>query len=79
MTWADLTRNWSYWFKRLKSQFPNLEDSAMPFLKQDRTRFELYLAERHQMSIEKAREELEDFLYLEALQQSQHGPTGSGK
>ncbi len=79
MTWSDLTRNWSYWFARLKAEFPGLEDSAMPFLKQDRTRFELYLAERQQISIERAREELEDFLYFESLRQSQHGPTGSGQ
>ena len=67
MNWADLTRDWGYWFQRIKTRFPNLEDSAMPFLKQDRTRFEHYLADRHQMTLREAREEFEDFLYIETL------------
>ncbi|MCR9126502.1 MAG: hypothetical protein NXH82_10280 [Rhodobacteraceae bacterium] len=67
MTWADLTQNWAIWFARIKQRFPNLEDSAMPFLKQDRQRFECYLAETHQLTLTEAREEFEEFLYIESL------------
>ena len=45
MTWSDLAQNWGMWFGRMQSRFPNLDDSAMPFLKHDRDRFEAYLAE----------------------------------
>ena len=68
MTWSDLTRNWGDWFKRMQTRFPHLDDSAMPFLKQDRGRFEAYLAQTHDLTIDEAREELEDFLFVEAMQ-----------
>lgn len=67
MTWSDLTRNWGDWFKRMQERFPHLDDSAMPFLKQDRGRFEAYLADTHDLTMDEAREELEDFLQVEAL------------
>lgn len=67
MTWAELTANWAHWFKRIKTRFPHLDDSAMPFLKQDRGRFEAYLADRHNLTLDEAREEFEDFLYIETL------------
>ena len=55
------------WFTRIQSRFPNLEDSAMPFLKTDRQRFEAYLADRHDLTLTEAREELDDFLFVEQL------------
>ncbi|TNF63694.1 MAG: hypothetical protein EP307_04645 [Rhodobacteraceae bacterium] len=67
MTWSDLTGNWGAWFARIKTRFPNLDDGAMPFLKQDRDRFEAYLAQTHDLTLEEAREEFEDFLYVESL------------
>ncbi|MEX0319639.1 MAG: hypothetical protein AB3N21_16915 [Ruegeria sp.] len=48
-------------------RFPNLRDSDMPFVKQNRQRFEAYLAERHHLTVTEAREELEDFLFTESL------------
>ena len=67
MTWSDLTADWAMWFQRMKTRFPNLDDSAMPFVKQDRGRFEAYLADTHNLSMTEAREEVEDFMYVEAL------------
>lgn len=67
MTWSDLTENWGLWFARMKRRFPNLDDSAMPFLKADRQRFESYLADRHDLTMVEAREELDDFLMVENL------------
>ena len=34
---------------------------------EDRKQFEAYLAERHHLTVNEAREELEDFLFTEAL------------
>ncbi|WP_146345413.1 hypothetical protein [Falsiphaeobacter marinintestinus] len=65
--WTDLTQNWASAFSRIKTRFPNLDDGSMPFLKQDRDRFEAHLAETHQLSLEEAREEFRDFLYIETL------------
>ncbi|MEO1733947.1 MAG: hypothetical protein AAFR45_10025 [Pseudomonadota bacterium] len=67
MTWSDLIQDWGYWYRKLKTRFPNLDDGSMPFLKQDRGRFEAYVAETHNLTLEEARQELEDFLFVEAL------------
>ena len=67
MTWTDLTRDWADSYDRIKSRFPMLEDGDMPFLKLDRARFEAHLAERHDMTLNEAREEFEDFLFIEQL------------
>jgi len=67
LTWTDLTQDWASAFARAKRRFPNLDDGDMPFLKLDRGRFEAYLAARHNLTLDEAREELRDYLYVEAL------------
>lgn len=67
LTWTDLTQDWASSFARAKRRFPNLDYGDMPFLKLDRGRFEAYLAARHNLTLSEAREELEDFLYVETL------------
>ena len=67
MTWTDLTQDWATTYARAKMRFPNLRDQDMPFVKQDRHRFEAYLAERHHLTVNEAHEELEDFLFTEEL------------
>lgn len=51
----------------MQSRFPYLDDSAMPYSKLDRARFEAYLAETHNLSLTEAHEEVDDFLYVESL------------
>lgn len=75
MMWTDLTADWGLWFSKMQSRFPHLEDSAMPFVKQDRTRFEAYLAGVHNLSMEEAREEIEDFMFVESLALEAAGAT----
>ncbi|WP_298847942.1 hypothetical protein [uncultured Ruegeria sp.] len=67
MNWTDLTRDWSVAYERAKRRFPNLRDQDMMRVLKDRKRFEAYLAERHQLTINEAHEEVEDFLYTEGL------------
>lgn len=67
MTWSDLTQNWSDWIARFQDRFPNLDAAAMPFAKTNRERFEAYLADTHDLTLTEAREELDDFLFIEQL------------
>lgn len=67
MTWSDLTSNWSELRARITSRFPNLDDAAIPFAKTDRQRFEAYIADTHDLTLSEAREELNDFLFVEQL------------
>jgi hypothetical protein len=62
MTWLDLTRNWAVSYGLLQEHFPNLEKSAMPFVKQDQGRFENYLAATHDLTIQEARDALDTVL-----------------
>ena len=68
MTWFDLTRNWAESFERLCEAFPHLEKSAMPFLKQDQTRFEQYLAATHGLTLQEAQEAFDEFLLDHQMQ-----------
>ncbi|WP_227362656.1 hypothetical protein [Sedimentitalea arenosa] len=78
MIWTDLTQDWAYWYRALQERFPNLEESAMPFAKIDRSRFEAYLAQRHNLSLTEAHEEVEDFLYVQGLMRdSEEGPAAA--
>ncbi len=67
MTWTDLTADWGVWYRRMKTRFPHLDDSAMDIGRQDRARFEAHLAQVHNLSPTEAREEIDDFLYIESL------------
>lgn len=67
LNWADLTQDWDASYARAKRRFPNLRDRDMAHVPQDRRQFEAYLAERHHLTVNEAREELEDFLFTEAL------------
>ncbi|MEM6373532.1 MAG: hypothetical protein AAF727_12240 [Pseudomonadota bacterium] len=62
MNWNDLTRNWAESYIALSRTFPNLEPSAMPFVKGDQDRFESYLAATHDMSLKEAQDCLDAFM-----------------
>lgn len=68
LTWSDLTKDWNNGFHKLQSRFPHLEEQAMAFAKQERSRFEPYLAISHDLTLTEAREEMTDFLFIEGLQ-----------
>ncbi len=67
MSWTSMTDDRSDWFDRLKTRFPYLDDSAAPVARQGRDRFETYLTETHNLTLTEAKEEIDDFLYLEFL------------
>ncbi len=67
LNWTDLTQDWTSCYARAKRRFPNLRAQDMARVSQDRKQFEAYLAERHHLTITEAHEEVEDFLFTEAL------------
>lgn len=67
MDWSDLTQNWPLWSRRFQARFPSLDHSEMANRRHDRAAFEAYLARSHNLSLNEAREEIDDFLYFEAL------------
>ena len=67
LNWTDLTQDWDSLYARAKRRFPNLRDQDKMHVIKDRHGFEVYLAERHHLTVNEAHEELEDFLFTEAL------------
>lgn len=67
MQWSDITKDWAIWSPLMKARFPYLETRTMNRVRHDRKTFEAYLARSHNLSLNEAREEIEDFLYIETL------------
>lgn len=67
MQWTDITKDWELWSPLMRARFPYLETRAMNRARHDRGTFEAYLARSHNLSLNEAREEIEDFLYVETL------------
>jgi DNA-nicking Smr family endonuclease len=67
LNWAELTQDWGASYARAKRRFPNLRDKDVARIRKDREQFEAYLAERHHLTVNEAREELDDFLFTESL------------
>jgi hypothetical protein len=67
MTLPDLGQNWSDTFPRIKQRFPHVCADKTPSLLDNRAAFEAYLAKTHQLTLTEAHEEVDDFLYVEAL------------
>jgi len=52
---------------RMQTRFPYLHQNMVPSLLQDREAFIEHLASTHQLTLTEAREEVEDFLFIEGL------------
>lgn len=52
---------------RIHSRFPYLRGNLAPSLLQDYDAFVAHLAQTHHLTLTEAREEVEDFLYVEGL------------
>ena len=67
MEWSDITKDWATWSERIRNRFPRLETTGMDLARHDRPTFEAYLADKHNLSLNEAHEEIDDFLYIETL------------
>lgn len=65
--WSEVTDDWGTWSRRISDRFPLLDPAAMDRKRHNRAAFEAYLADRHNLSLIEAREEIEDLLYVETL------------
>ena len=63
----DITSDPGLWFQRMRARFPHLDEGALSIFKRDRACFVAHLARTHNLSINEAREEIEDFFYIETL------------
>ncbi|NRB18599.1 MAG: hypothetical protein HRU33_13790 [Rhodobacteraceae bacterium] len=52
---------------RIQNRFPYLHPKLVPSLLHDREAFIEHLAKTHQLTLTEAREEVEDFLFIEGL------------
>ncbi len=59
-TWRDC-------LPRVKTRFPHIRASNAPSLLDDRDAFVRYLAKAHHLTLNEAKEEVDDFLYIEGL------------
>lgn len=66
MTWTDLTTNVSSYIERLKTRFPHIDEAT---LEQARDPGDLisHVAKRHDLTPFEAHQEIEDWLFVEAL------------
>lgn len=67
MRWAEIASDWCMWSERIHHRFPHLDSEQMNLLYRDRKSFEAHLAATHNLSLIEAREEIDDFLYVETL------------
>lgn len=67
MNWSDIQSNWAVCASRLESRFPKLDRHELWKLRRSRSSFEAYLAQSHDLTLGEAREEVEDFLFIEGL------------
>ncbi|MEC3862111.1 hypothetical protein VK792_12525 [Mesobacterium sp. TK19101] len=67
MTWHDIVANWSQVVRRLHKRFPQIDSDVLdepPLLPQHLTQ---HLAERHDLTLLEADEELRDWMFVEDL------------
>lgn len=66
MNWTDLTSNIAKHLNRLKARFPNIDETEM-YEFTDKTLIVDHVAARHDLTPVEAREEIDDWLFVESL------------
>lgn len=67
MTVLRSTEDWTACLPRIQDRFPYLRPNIAPSLLRDRDAFVAHLAQTHHLTLTEAKEEVEDFLYIEGL------------
>ena len=71
MNWSEITNDWPTWAERMRQVYPYLEARRMRHAPENRHEFEEHLAATHNLSLDEAHEEVEDFLVFRAPLQEQ--------
>lgn len=67
MDWAEIFGNWGQRIELIRDRFPHVEESALARRCASKRDVISYLAESHQLTLDEAREELEDWLFTLGL------------
>ncbi|OUS36073.1 hypothetical protein A9Q94_10755 [Rhodobacterales bacterium 56_14_T64] len=67
MTVLRSTDAWITSLPRIQNRFPYLHPQLVPKLLHDRDAFVAHLAQTHQLTLTEAKEEVEDFFFVEGL------------
>lgn len=67
MKWSDITEEWSFWGTIIRNRFPQLSQTELKLPVEDRGVFEAQIARSHELSINEAREEIDDLIYVQTL------------
>ena len=67
MTWMDVTRNWNTYLRALAQWFPHVDTAALGAIKGETGKRDHMLAKSHDLTIDEAREALDDFLFVQGL------------
>lgn len=66
MPWTHVLDCWPHLLPQLKTDFQHLEMDALRRFRGDRSKMETYLAETHDLTVQEARETLDDWLTYKA-------------
>lgn len=66
MTWTTVLARWPHLLDHLCRDFAQLEIAALQRFRGDRAKMELYLAETHELTVDEARDVLDDWLTYRA-------------
>ncbi|MGR3759351.1 hypothetical protein ACUXV3_04370 [Roseobacteraceae bacterium NS-SX3] len=64
---------WLERMPRIMQRFPHLQASTAPSPLEDKDKFVAYLARTHHLTLNEAKEEVEDFFYTESLHKELEG------
>ncbi|MVO14453.1 hypothetical protein [Parasedimentitalea huanghaiensis] len=67
MTVLNASKDWANCLPRIQNRFPYLQPALAPSLLQDPEAFVVYLAQTHHLTLTEAKEEVDDFLFVEGL------------
>ncbi|MEX0340896.1 MAG: hypothetical protein AB3N11_17880 [Arenibacterium sp.] len=67
MRWTDVTADWSFWGQIIRNRFPQLSQKELDLAVTDRSMFEAELARSHHLSLNEAREEIDDLIFVQTL------------
>lgn len=67
MALSHHAETWRDCLPRVQTRFPYVRASRAPSLLDDREAFVKYLARTHHLTLNEAKEEVDDFLYIEGL------------
>ncbi len=67
MNWHELSANWDNMVSRLEGHFPRIDRNRLVDQPRDSRALTRHIADAHELTVEEAREALQDFIEIEGL------------